>query len=166
MSNTFTTPKGTTLPILNLQGKDYLQVMHRLVWFREDHADWGIETDIKLLGEREDACLSRATIKDASGKTIATSHKVETAKGFPDFIEKAETGSIGRALALCGYGTQFVGSDLDEGSRIVDSPSPKAPVKAAAPKVTPKAATVPFSDRKLGLNGEMAKDGDFDMFGK
>jgi len=26
-------------------------------------------------------------------------------RGFPDYIEKAETGASGRALAMCGYGT-------------------------------------------------------------
>jgi hypothetical protein len=167
MSNNFKTPKGTSLPLLDLKGKDYLQVMHRIVWFREEHADWAIETSVTLLGEDQAACLSKATIKDATGKIIATSHKVETAQGFPDFIEKAETGSIGRALALCGYGTQFVGSELDEGARIVDSPAPKAYSKTPSPKVTPKAnTTVPFSERKLGLNGEMGKESDFDMFGK
>jgi hypothetical protein len=36
---------------------------------------------------------------------IATVRKKETEAGFPDYIEKAETGAIGRALAMCGYGT-------------------------------------------------------------
>jgi ribosomal protein S27AE len=36
-------------------------------------------------------------------------------------MEKAETGSVGRALSLCGYGTQFA-SELEEGQRIVDAP--------------------------------------------
>jgi hypothetical protein len=32
---------------------------------------------------------------------------MEKAASFSDFLEKAETGAIGRALAALGYGTQF-----------------------------------------------------------
>lgn len=115
----FRTEKGTELPLINLKGKSYLQVAHRLVWFREDHPDWAIETEIHSISESE--ALIRAVIKDAAGKTVATAHKSESKAGFGDFIEKAETGAIGRALAYCGYGTQFT-EDLDEGSRIADAP--------------------------------------------
>lgn len=120
MQRSYRTPKGTELPLLNLRGKEYLEVKYRLVWFREDHPDWAIETD--LLSVTDDSAYARAAIKDASGRIIATSHKFETKKGFPDFIEKAETGAIGRALALIGYGTQFCADELDEGDRIVDAP--------------------------------------------
>lgn len=122
---TFKTAKGTELPILNLRGKDYLEVKFRLVWFREEHPDWGIETE--LLSTSERASCVRATIRNASGRIVAMGHKSETAQGFPDHMEKSETGAIGRALALCGYGTQFCADDLDEGSRIVDSPIGRQP---------------------------------------
>lgn len=119
MSNTVKTPKGSELPLLNLKGKAYLQVAHRLVWFREDHPDWSIETEYVSVTDK--AATARAVIKDGSGRVIATGHKFENQQGFPDFLEKSETGAIGRALALCGYGTQFT-DDLEEGERIVDSP--------------------------------------------
>lgn len=120
MRRTFRTPKGTELPLLSLKGKDYLEVKHRIVWFREEHPDWSIETEIISL--TEESAYARATIKDEGGRIVATSHKFESKRGFPDFIEKAETGAIGRALALCGFGTQFCADELDEGKRIVDSP--------------------------------------------
>lgn len=120
MNRSYRTPKGTELPLLNLRGREYLEVKYRLVWFREEHADWAIETE--LLSVTDVSAYARATIKDETGRIIATSHKFETKKGFPDFIEKAETGSIGRALALIGYGTQFCADELDEGDRIVDAP--------------------------------------------
>lgn len=120
MLRTYRTSKGTELPLLNLRGREYLEVKYRLVWFREEHPDWAIETE--LLSVTEDSAYARAVIKDEHGRVIATSHKFETKRGFPDFIEKAETGSIGRALALIGYGTQFCADELDEGDRIVDSP--------------------------------------------
>lgn len=134
------TEKGTELPLLNLKGKDYLEVKYRLVWFREEHPTWSIETQFLTIDERS-AC-ARAVVKDENGRIIATSHKQETAGNFPDFMEKAETGAIGRALALIGYGTQFCADELDEGDRIVDAPvakrssynvAPRAPAKPVAP---------------------------------
>lgn len=120
-NRSYKTAKGTELPLLNLRGKEYLEVKYRLVWFREDHPDWSIETD--LLSVTDVSAYAKATIRDEKGRTIATSHKFESIQGFPDFIEKAETGAIGRALALIGYGTQFCADELDEGQRIVDAPA-------------------------------------------
>lgn len=116
----FKTKAGTELPLLNMRGKPYLQVAHRLVWFREERPEWSIETEIV---ERTSAgALMKATIKDDKGKIIAQGHKMETPQGFADYLEKAETGAIGRALAMCGYGTQFCSEELDEGDRLADSP--------------------------------------------
>lgn len=130
------TKAGTELSMLNLKGKDYLPVAQRLVWFREERPDWAIETEFTSLND--DFAIARAVIRDASGRAIATAHKREDLKHFPDYAEKAETGAIGRAVALCGYGTQFA-PELDEGPRIVDTPQPPravARVVASIPKVT------------------------------
>lgn len=105
--------------LIDIKGKKYLQVAHRLVWFREDHPDWCIETE---LIERGDGwAIFKAYIKDNEGRLLATGTKVETKAGFPDFLEKAETGAIGRALAIAGYGTQFA-PEFDEGERLADAP--------------------------------------------
>lgn len=120
MSNTTTTPKGTKLPLMSLKGKPYLQVAHRLIWFREEEPQSGIETAPLAMSE-EYAVFQAKILRD--GKTVAMATKRESKKDFPDFIEKAETGAIGRALALLGYGTQFATADLDEGDRLADSPT-------------------------------------------
>ncbi len=109
--------------LMQIKGKDYLQVQWRIVWMREDHPEWGIETEI--VNSVPGGAQVKATVKDASGRILAQAHKMETKAGFGDYLEKAETGAIGRALALCGYGTQFTGDELDEGVRIVDSPVDK-----------------------------------------
>ncbi|MGZ3694116.1 MAG: hypothetical protein ACXWQO_07940 [Bdellovibrionota bacterium] len=133
MSKTFKTPKGTELPLLNLRGKDYLEVKYRLVWFREEKPSWAIKTEaVKLL---EDESVFKATVLDDMGRIVSESHKREDSKGFPDHMEKAETGAIGRALALLGYGTQFA-PELEEGERIVDSPVASRPALKEAPPAT------------------------------
>lgn len=123
MSKTFTTEAGTELPLISLKGKDYLQVAHRLVWFNEKEKNFAINTDFVKLDDEQTVCRAVVTLIDASGtRRSATATKRETKVDFSDHTEKAETGAIGRALALLGYGTQFAMADLDEGSRIVDSP--------------------------------------------
>lgn len=121
----FTTAKGTELPLLNLRGKEYLQVAHRIQWFREEKQDWVIETNFIRLEENYAVC--KATILDNEKNIKSMAHKREDKQHFADFMEKSETGAIGRALALLGYGTQFTADELDEGKRIVDAPLNKTP---------------------------------------
>ena len=98
---------------------DYLPVAPRIAWFRRDHPDWSIIT--KAIQSASKAVVMKATIKDSTGRVIATARKKETEIGFPDYIEKAETGAIGRALAMCGYGT-LQAPEFDEGERLADAP--------------------------------------------
>lgn len=114
-------------------GKDYLQVMWRLVWFREDHPDWSINAD--CIEHDQDHAVFKAIICDENGIQKSSGHGSETKKDFNDFLEKAETKAVGRALAMLGYGTQFAADELDEGTRIVDSPVSKKP---EPPKEQPK----------------------------
>lgn len=111
--------KVIELKPITLKGKIYLPVAQRVYWFRQDHPKGSIETSF-VINETEFA-LAKAIIFDETKNLLATGHKHETPSSFPDFLEKAETGAIGRALALCGYGTQFA-TELDEGEHIVDSP--------------------------------------------
>jgi hypothetical protein len=89
----------------------------------------GIETHPLHLDIEGGCVVFQAVVKDAQGRVIATASKMETRDDFADFVEKAETGAIGRALAMCGYGTQFA-PELSEGDletgRIAyaDSPQP------------------------------------------
>jgi hypothetical protein len=108
----------------DLRGRDYLEVKWRLVWFREEHPDWAIRTEVTA--QAKGFCMFRAAILDDQGRELQTGHGSETAADFGDYIEKAETKAVGRALAMLGYGTQFA-PELDEGERIVDSPVKRAP---------------------------------------
>lgn len=101
---------------------DYLPVAARIAWFRREHPDWSIITKTIQLANK--AVLMKAIVKDATGKVIATARKKETEIGFPDYIEKAETGAVGRALAMCGYGT-LQAPEFDEQERLADSPVEK-----------------------------------------
>lgn len=126
--------------LMDLKGKQYLQVMWRLVWFREDKPTWCIDTKLEQLTDNH--AVFSAKISDENGIQKASGYGSESIKDFRDFIEKAETKAIGRALAMLGYGTQFA-PELDEGERIVDSPaqrkkSASKPKEQEAPPTPPK----------------------------
>lgn len=110
--------------LMDLKGKNYLQVMWRLVWFREDKPLWNIDTKLESLTDNH--AVFSAKIYDENGVQKSAGYGSESVKDFRDFIEKAETKAVGRALAMLGYGTQFA-PEMDEGERIVDSPVPKKP---------------------------------------
>ncbi|WP_376794082.1 hypothetical protein [Thermogemmatispora sp.] len=145
-----------------VQDRRYLPVQWRLVWFRElcpqgtieteiVHLDLDRETEEEYYGYNRDTrrtekmvrrakgfVIVRAVVKDGRGG-VATGTKSEKAASFPDFIEKAETGAIGRALAALGFGTQFA-LELEEqlpppNQRPSSPPLPSSP-PASSPSVT------------------------------
>lgn len=122
--------------LMDLKGKKYLQVLWRLVWFREDKPLWNIDTKLESLTDNH--AVFSAKIYDENGVQKSAGYGSESVKDFRDFIEKAETKAVGRALAMLGYGTQFA-PEMDEGERIVDSPiagkTAKSPVAAKPTEV-------------------------------
>lgn len=134
----FTTPGGTKLKLINLKGKEYLPVADRVMWFVEENVNYEITTEYQNLTEESVVAHTTVVLFGEGNKLIkkVTGTKQEDKKGFNDFIEKAQTGSLGRALAMLGYGTQFTADELDEGTRIVDAPreasvSPLSSVKTS-----------------------------------
>jgi hypothetical protein len=105
--------------MMKLKGKDYLPVAPRIAWMRSEHPEWGIVTE--EIAVTENYARFRTSIFNDEGRVVATATKCEDVKGFADFVEKAETGSVGRALALCGYGTLQC-LEMEEGARLADSP--------------------------------------------
>lgn len=163
--------------LTKLQGKDYLEVKWRLVWFRELNPQGTIDTEEleydtereveaevsvwnpekrrseKVLKRAKGYARYRATVTDGKGAR-ATGTKSENAAQFGDYGEKAETGSIGRALAALGYGTQFTGDEFYEGERIVDSPVERHNQENENGTTASKASTAPTYTElvKLGIS--------------
>lgn len=103
----------------------YLEVKYRLLWFRTEHPGGNIETTLHTLTDT--FALFRASASIPGGGS-ATGWGSETRSDWGDFIEKAETKALGRALAALGYGTQFcddydfsIANPVNTG-RVVDSP--------------------------------------------
>jgi hypothetical protein len=150
--------------LTDLNGRDYLEVKWRLLWLRTEHPDAVVETE--LVKHEGGLALFRARVSIPAAGT-ATGWGSETADDFGDFIEKAETKALGRALAALGYGTQFC-EDFDfsaqsqkRGRRAAASAS-GGPQRAAAPpppQADPRDATrvvdspVARSDLKVVRDG-------------
>ena len=158
--------------------KDYLPVQWRLVWFRALCPEGTIETEMlhldldreteeegwawnaqtrrneKIVKRANGFVVFKATVKDGRGG-MATGTKSEKAASFPDFIEKAETGAIGRALAALGYGTQFA-PELDEAHRIVDAPVERytSAVSGTAMNGSSNSVSAPAASAQSGQQGQ------------
>lgn len=150
---TVKTPKGTELPLISLKGKDYLQVAHRLMWFNEVAEKFSINTELLKVDDEQTIARAVVTVFNQDGTVLksSTATKRETKKDFSDHTEKAETGAIGRALALMGYGTQFAIADLDEGNRLADAPvvNTRTAAKTEVKETVSNPAPVESVERKI-----------------
>ncbi len=107
--------------LTKVSGSDYLEVKWRLLWLRTTNPDAIIETE--MMSHDGQFAVFRAKVSIPGGGS-ATGWGSEQYNDFRDYIEKAETKALGRALAALGFGTQFC-PDFEFGAdngRIVDAP--------------------------------------------
>lgn len=111
--------------LITLRGKggptEYLPVAARIAWFRAENPDGNIAVDAHTI--TADIAIFHARVSATNGGT-AEGWGSETPRDFADYIEKASTKALGRALLALGYGTLQAGDELDEAGRIVDQPQP------------------------------------------
>ncbi|MCI0777774.1 MAG: hypothetical protein J4N95_06315 [Chloroflexi bacterium] len=141
--------------LTKLSGKDYLEVKWRLLWLRTLHPDAVIETELVKHGAGLALFRARVTVPGAGS---ATGWGSETAEDFGDFIEKAETKALGRALAALGYGTQFC-EDFDFTAETKEPRKRRSSASRQTPTVQRTKHRV--VDSPVARNGlKVVKDGD------
>ena len=118
--------------IVKLRGKDYLEVKWRLLWLRTQHPDAVIETELVSHVPEPPMAIFKAKVSIPGGGS-ATGWGQEEAADFGDYLEKAETKALGRALAALGFGTQFTEdfefSDASGEQRVVDTPVDRTSIR-------------------------------------
>lgn len=106
-----------------------------MVWLRRqaETRGWSIQTQLleHVAGEFASGGRGRVAVKggyalfkahvlNEAGRIVGEGHALEWGSNFGDYVEKAETSAMARALAVAGFGTESA-MDLDEGW-IADSP--------------------------------------------
>lgn len=100
---------------VDIKGKEYVEVNERVKYFVREYAGWSIETE--LLSNVDEICVFKATIKDETGRVMATGHAYEKESSSfinkTSYIENCETSAVGRALGFLGIGidTSIASSD-------------------------------------------------------
>lgn len=140
-----------------LGGRDYLEVKWRLLWLRTEHPDAVMQTEMVKLDDGFALFRARVTIPDGGE---ATGWGSETRQDFFDYIEKAETKALGRALAALGYGTQFCEDfDFAAGSagnaHVVDSPIEIAPAGSPDRGLPARPAAIPQTGGSLATPAQL-----------
>ncbi len=141
--------------LTRISGADYLEVKWRLVWFRNEHPDGSIQTE--LVAHDGNTAVFKARVEIPDGGS-ATGWGSEEAADFGDYIEKAETKSLGRALAALGYGTQFC-PDFEFGAtdnRVVDSPIDLNRTRSRRNRANPDQSAA--TDRQIKFLFSMARE--------
>jgi hypothetical protein len=129
---------------------EYLPVQWRLFWFRLENPKGKIDSHALTLDLEKGAAIFETYVeREDSGS--ARMHGSETQGDWKDYIEKAQTKSLGRALAAVGYGSQFTDDEFTEGERIVDSPVDRAPEPANG-----KASAYPGTEHLTNGDGSPA----------
>ena len=94
-----------------------LDTAPRVAWFRSDYpidTGWQIVTDI--VQHDDQGALLKTSIISPAGIVVATAYRQVLKTAFDNYLEKAETQSVGRALERCGYGCAYALSlEPDEG---------------------------------------------------
>lgn len=121
--------------LMQLKGRDYLNVQARLLWFIRDQRalivaglaqmPYVLRTELVEQDRERQFAHFKTYVRDVLGNE-ATMYGSETGKDFADYAEKASTKSLGRALLALGYGTAFA-PEMDEGDRVVDTPQRHVP---------------------------------------
>jgi hypothetical protein len=131
----------------------YLDVKWRLIWFRNVYPEGFIQTVETEVNERFARIEATAFDKDPAqgGKKLGMGRRCVLSIDFKDYVEKAETQAIGRALAVAGFGTQFC-EEFDEEDSIADAPVERrkqdkhsAPAATSTVSSMPAAASTPSS---------------------
>lgn len=144
--------------LINLKGKPYLPVAGRIAIIRGEAKPYSIKTTPLQIDMEAGFAIFQAEVW-LDGILLGMGTKQESKRDFPDFLEKAETGAIGRALAISGFGTIYALQDFDEGERLADAPVTvnRAPAQPASQPASPPAAPDPVKALSVEFKDEVSR---------
>jgi hypothetical protein len=125
---------------IKFQGRDYLPVTARLAWLVSAYPSYSITTlvDTDVKPPRATAHV-RIYKDDGTLLREATAIKVGAGAGAANTPMGVETGAVGRALGMLGFGTMQAGEDFEEDGEVMGGIA-DSPVERKAPPVASRAA--------------------------
>jgi len=122
-----------------LQGRAYLEAKWRKVWFTGENPRYAIDIDAHAVSDRTAVMKATVTVFGEGGEIVrrASDFGSETPDDFVDYIEKAATKALARALDSLGYGTAAAMDDAP----LADTPV--APRRGPAPQAARPGAPTP-----------------------
>jgi len=147
--------------VTRVGGADYLEVKWRVYWLRTQHPDAVITTE--LITHENSVAVFKAHVSIPGGGS-STGWGSEGYDDFRDYLEKAETKALGRALAALGFGTQFTPDfDFAEGQeKVVDAPVRMARQRQLVDLTEERrgnaAERQSMTDRQMSFIRQMARD--------
>lgn len=117
---------ATKKDTVNIHGKPYETVASRLQRFWADHPEWAIAPEVFTDSDQPTLVMVKTTIKDDTDRIRAVGHAEEvrgsTQINRTSALENCETSSVGRALAILGYG----GTELASADEVANAISQQA----------------------------------------
>lgn len=143
--------------VVDIHGKDYLTVAHRMQVFRAENPGFSIVTSV--LSVDDTSVLMRAEIRDAADRIVSTGHAEEVRASSSinrsAALENAETSAVGRALSFYRYaGTEI--ASADEIAAAINRPARPLP---------PKERIAAFL-KEHGIDGAWARSAMASAYGK
>lgn len=117
-----------------VKGQDYLEVKWRIAWMRSEHP--GAKLESELISHEHGRAVMRARVELPEGG-VATGWGSETEANFENYIEKAETKAIGRALIALGYGASGAFDNEESASDEPRQEQPQRPMQINGDIATP-----------------------------
>ena len=118
---------------IDIKGKSYIEVNERLKEFRTNNLYKGYSLESDLVQLDNGVCTFKATIKDETGRVIATGFAQEKENSSfinkTSFIENCETSAWGRALGNLGIGIDTSIASADEVLNAMENQKSKASKK-------------------------------------
>lgn len=115
------------LKTIDVKGKPYVEVNERLKYFRENFADYSLESE--LVSNNNGVCIIKAVIRNADGVIKATGYAYEkensTFINKTSYIENCETSAWGRALGNFGIGIDTSIASAEEVQNAIANQQPK-----------------------------------------
>lgn len=145
---------------LPIKGKNYAEVNQRIYAFRSICPNGAIKTE--MLSNIDGVCVFKATIEDETGKILATgtAYEREGSNNInrTSYIENCETSAVGRALGMCGIGSEASVASAEEVMNAIINENIEAEVQkrlaktqstAPAPKEKPTITDEDFAKKLL-----------------